>query len=461
MPKEFIVAIELGSSKITGVAGKKNLDGSISILAVAQEDASACMRKGVVYNIDKTVICLNNIVKKLEGVLHVKVAKVFVGVGGRSIHSVKNDIVKDFSSDTIVTQDMVNELMDSNRNMTYPDQEILDAVTQEYKVDSQYQLDPVGIQCRHLEGSFLNILWRKSFYVNLDNCFSNAGITIAEMFLAPITLANSILTESEKRTGCVLVDMGAETTTVSVYYKNILRHIAVIPLGGANITKDLTDLHMDEAEAEKLKREHAKAYIPDGKIDKDMKLPIDSSREVPYSNFQELVEARVAEIVRNVWFQVPYEVEKLLGGIILTGGAANMPNMEEAFRHYTHIEKVRTANFITQTVHSTDAAINAHDGTMNTVLSLLQKGNENCAGEEITNDLFTVSKPAPAAPSQSEKPASPVGNGSGVVNKKPEEPEPKEEPKPVEEPEHKDSAFHKAWERLKKFGNAIVSDEEN
>ena len=226
MPKEFIVAIELGSSKITGIAGKKNLDGSISILAVVKEDASMCIRKGVVYNIDKTVVCLTNIIKKLETALKTKIAHVYVGVGGQSIRSMKNVIVKDLPSEAIVTQEMVDELMDENRNMSYPEQEILNAATQEYKVDQQYQLDPVGIQCSRLEGNFLNILWRKTFYRNLNKCFDNAGIAIAEMYLAPLALADSVLTETERRAGCVLVDLGADTTTVSVYYKNILRHLA-------------------------------------------------------------------------------------------------------------------------------------------------------------------------------------------------------------------------------------------
>ena len=134
---EFIVAIELGSSKMTGIAGKKNLDGSISVLAVVKEDSSSCVRKGVVYNIDKTVQKLTNIVKKLETTLKAKIAHVYVGVGGQSIRSVRNTHVKELPHDTIVTQDMVNELMDANRSMQYTDQEILDAATQEYKLDNQ------------------------------------------------------------------------------------------------------------------------------------------------------------------------------------------------------------------------------------------------------------------------------------------------------------------------------------
>ena len=231
--KEFIVAIELGSSKMTGIAGQKNLDGSINVLAVVKEDSSSFIRKGVVYNIDKTAQCLTSIVKKLENQLKTEVLQVYVGVGGQSIRSVKNVIAKDLPVETIITQDMVIELMDANRSMVYQDQEILDAAAQEYKVGSQFQLDPVGIQANRLEGNFLNILERKAFYKNLNKCFETAGISVAEMYLAPLALADSVLTEAEKRSGCALVDMGADTTTVSVYSKNILRHLAVIPLGSS------------------------------------------------------------------------------------------------------------------------------------------------------------------------------------------------------------------------------------
>ena len=179
--KEFIVAIELGSSKMTGIAGTKNLDGSINVLAVVKENSSSFIHKGVVYNIDRTAQCLSNIVNKLTMQLKTEITQVYVGVGGQSIRSLRNVITKNLVVDTKVTQDMVIELMDANRNMTYTDQEILDAAVQEYKVDNQYQIDPVGIQCKRLEGNFLNILGRKTFYNNLNRCFETAGIPIAEM----------------------------------------------------------------------------------------------------------------------------------------------------------------------------------------------------------------------------------------------------------------------------------------
>ena len=383
--KEFIVAIELGSSKVTGIAGQKNLDGSINVLAVVKEESSSFIRKGVAYNIDKTALCISNIVKKLTTQLKTEITKVYVGVGGQSIRSVKNVITKDLPANTKVTEDMVVDLMEANRAMEYPDQEKQSYVIQEYKVDSQYQIDPVGIQCSHLEGNFLNILQRYTFYKNLNRCLENAGINVADMFISPIALADSILTETEKRSGCALVDIGADTTTVCVYNKNILRHLAVIPLGSRNITKDIASLQIEESEAEKMKLKYASAYTDNADIDNNLKVPIDQERSVDSRKFIEIVEGRLEEIIENVWNQIPsdYYEKLLLGGIILTGGGSNMKNIEKAFYNYTHLDKIRVAKFVNYTVKSTNPDINAKNGMMNTILGLLIKGDQNCAGVAV------------------------------------------------------------------------------
>ena len=383
--KEFIVAIELGSSKVTGIAGQKNLDGSINVLAVVKEESSSFIRRGVAYNIDKTALCIANIVKKLTNQLKTEITKVYVGVGGQSIRSVRNVISKDLPADTKVTEQMVIDLMDANDAIKYSDQEKLSHVIQEYKVDSQYQIDPVGIQCSHLEGNFLNILQRYTFYKNLNKCFENAGVNVAEMFIAPIALADSVLTETEKRSGCALVDIGAETTTVCVYNKNILRHLAVIPLGSRNITKDIASLQIEEGDAEKMKIKYGCAYTDNADIDNNLVYPIDKDRVVDSRKFIEIVEGRLEEIIENVWNQIPsdYYEKLLLGGIILTGGGSNIKNIEKAFCNYTHLDKIRVAKFVNYTVKSNNADINAKNGMMNTLLGLLIKGDQNCAGIEI------------------------------------------------------------------------------
>ena len=389
--KDFIVAIELGSSKVTGIAGRKNLDGSISVLAVVKEESSSFIRKGVVYNIDKTALCISSIIKKLTNQLKTEITQVYVGVGGQSIRSVRNVIAKELPLATKVTQEMVIDLMDANSAMKYPDQEILDVAQQEYKVDSQYQTDPVGIQCSHIEGNFLNILQRNTFYKNLNKCFETINVNVAEMYISPIALADSVLTEAERRSGCALVDLGADTTTVSVYSKNILRHLAVIPLGSNNITKDIASLQMEEADAEKMKLKYASAYTDNADIDNNLQLPIDGDRSVDLRKFIEIVESRLEEIVANVWYQVPAEYsDKLLGGIILTGGGSNMKNIDKAFTNHTHIDKIRIAKFVNHSVTSSYADINAKNGMMNTILGLLIKGDRNCAGGEVDpNNIFS------------------------------------------------------------------------
>lgn len=390
MAKEFIVAIELGSSKMTGIAGRKNPDGSMTILAVAKEDSTSYIRKGVVYNIDKTAQGLSNIISKLKNTLQTDITQVYVGIGGQSIHSINNSVIKDLPIDAIISQDMVNELMDNNRNMTYPEYEIQDAVTEEYKVDSQYQDDPVGIQAKHLEGNFLNIVWRRSFYRSLNKSLENAGITIAEMYIAPLVMADNVLSEAEKRAGCVLVDLGAETTTMSVYYRNKLRYIAVIPLGGNNITKDLESLQLEETEAEALKIKYGSAYTDPATIDPNEAINVDSTRSIKRMQLVDVIEARTLEIIENVRNLIPAEyADKLICGIVLTGGGSNMKNIETAFRNATNMEKVRVAKTTAININSKDSVRGiAEDGTMNTILSLVAKGTMNCAGREFSNTLF-------------------------------------------------------------------------
>lgn len=466
MAKDFIVAIELGSSKLTGIAGRKNPDGSISILAVAKEDSASYIRKGVAYNIERTAQGLSNIVSKLKNTLKTEIEQVYVGIGGQSIHSVKNSIVKELPLDCIVSQDMVNELMDTNRSMEYKDCEILDAITQEYNVDGHYEDDPVGIQARHLEGNFLNVLWRRSFYRNLNKSLDNSGIKVAEMYLAPLTMADCVLTDAEKRAGCVLVDLGADTTTVSVYYRNKLRHIAVLPLGGSNVTKDLESLQIDEINAEAMKLKHASALTNEKDIDADATLPIGDGRTILSRMFIQVVEARMLEIVENVKYLVPHEfADKLLGGIVLTGGGSNMKNIEKLFHEVFDVEKVRIAKSTTLNINKKDSdVILSEDGTTNTILGLLAKGDMNCAGRAISGSLFdeevepgsenTVTlDPTLATTGTGKQPAAQT-TAQPAANAEEEEEEKAPEP-------HKPTKFSRFFGSLKKFGSSIFEPDVN
>ncbi len=390
MTKDFVVAIELGSSHIRGIAGKKNADGSINVLSLVQEDSSQFIRKGYVYNIDKTTEAIQRIVTQLSSQLKVKIKKVYVGIGGQSVHGRLETVDSEFVEPTKITQAMVDGIMDTNRATSYPNREILDVSVQEYKVDTQYQSDPVGIECLHFEGTFLNIVVRKSFYASINKCFSAARVPSIEIVLAPLALADVILTDQEKRLGCILVDMGASTTTISIYHKSILRHLVVIPIGSNNITKDIAFLNMDENDAERLKLAYADAHYEPSEMNEEKTYPIDEERTVNSQTFADVVEARLTEIIENIKAQIPSEYEgKLSCGFILTGGGSNLKHITEKFAEMIRGYKIRVAKTISAPVLTKIENDNFNNSTLNTILGIMVNGKDNCAGDDVDpNDLF-------------------------------------------------------------------------
>ena len=378
---DFIVAIELGSSKISGIAGKKLPDGSIQILATASENASGCIRKGVIYNLDKTTQSLTSIIKNLESTLKASIGKVYIGIGGQSLRTIRNTEVRHMEEETKISQELIDSLRDSNRSVPIVGYQILGVAPQEYKVGNDLIIEPVGVQTDHIEARFLNIIARKNVKDNVTKCCDSAPFEIAEDaedLIAPLALADAVLTSSEKRSGCVLVDFGADTTTVSVYKNNILRHLAVLPLGGNNITRDICSQQIEEEDAEALKVRFAQAYIePKENEDENKVYKLENGCSINAILLEEIVEARLNEILDNVANQIVlsgYE-NKLLAGAIITGGGINLKNIEEAFIKRTKIEKVRVAK---ETLISLKGLDIKKDGSNNTLIALLAAGKENC-----------------------------------------------------------------------------------
>jgi cell division protein FtsA len=211
-------------------------------------------------------------------------------------------------------------------------------------------------------------------------------------------------------------------------------------------------------------------------------LPIDQERSIESRKFIEITEGRLEEIIENVWFQIQSSEygDKLLGGIILTGGGSNMKDIDKAFMNHSHIDKIRIAKFVTQAIDSTSQLINEHDGTMNTILALLAKGDMNCAGDEINanGDLFAsqqasstneihikarqVTEIAPgvvrteAEKHKAEEEARKKKEAEEEAARQVEE----EEKKRVAEEKKKNSIMTKAGKKLKNFFESIIKEEE-
>ncbi|MCH5174977.1 MAG: cell division protein FtsA [Prevotellaceae bacterium] len=384
--KDFIVAIELGSSRISGIAGKKK-DGTMHILAYAEEKTAGCIKRGVVYNIEKTYQSINSIIAKLEAALKTKITRAYVGLGGQSVRSYRCIIKRNMLTQSYITNEAIDSIRQESYEIPFGDYEVLENFPQEFIVDSSSIADPVGVMGTNIEGEFLDIIANQNLSSNIDTVFAHTDVDVLEKFISPLQLANNVLTDAEKRSGCALVDLGADTTTLVVYKNNIVRYLVTIPLGSNNINKDLSTLQIDEAETEDVKLKYGDACQ-----DADMSDEIEpqyyttsDGRQMDISLIKNVIEARVGEIIANVSSQIINSnySDMLLAGIVLTGGGCRMKNITKAFVNTTKIDKVRIANKVNQTIVKTSNAsgITLDNSQTNTIVSLLLAGTESCGGD--------------------------------------------------------------------------------
>lgn len=383
--KEIIVAIEFGSSKIRAIAGSKNIDGSIRILDIEQVDARNCIRKGIVYNIDKTVMCLKHIIEQMENVLDLHVHQVYVGLNGQSLRTKKNMVSRSFDAKTVISQEIVDGLLYANRNTDYAGYEILEVIPQEYRVGLDATTDPVGVLGNQIEGTFLNVIAKAELKEYILKCVQSCGLGVAGVFVSPTVVAECVLTDAEKRAGCALVDFGYGTTTVAVYKMNLLRHLAVIPLGGNNITLDICSQQVEEEDAEDLKIKYGSAYSVPENEEQAKSLLVNNGRTIEERILADIVEAREEEILSNVAAQLRHSgyQEKLLGGIVVSGGASNVKHMDKAIAAHLNPEKVRFAKTLPTVLHAVHADQIVKDGSLNTLLALLGHGMLNCTEPKV------------------------------------------------------------------------------
>ena len=462
-----IVAIELGSSAIRAIIGQKKPDGSLQVLGYEKENAPDSIHKGAVFNIDKTISAIAAVIKRIEERQKVFVNRAYVGVAGQSLRTVGNSVRRNFDIKVAITEDTVDSLKDENLASTYAGAEILDAVPQEYRLGSHLTSEPVGIMSDRIEGYYKNIIARRTLREDIVRCLKGAKIEPIDFFISPLILSSYLLSDTEKRSGCALVDFGAETTTVAIYEKNILRHLVVIPLGGNNITADIaTSQHIEQEEAEMLKRTYGSAYTDEQKFTETRTINISSDRKLEEKTLLNIIEARQQEILENVWEQIKNYSDRLLSGIIFTGGAANLKNLETAFQHYFHFDKVKTRQLPATPEYTTNLKLDPQSATLATLIAMLRRGDQECTSEKPNEpELFDEQPDKEPEFTGQNGPASSEGvvrqggkadEGTGhdeTSEAAPAEPQPDPQPK-------KPSAFSRLGRTLKDWANKLVEPDE-
>lgn len=379
---KVIVAIELGSSKISGIAGQHMTDGSLKVMAYAWTPSASCIKHGAVYNIDKTANAIADVICKLEGMLSARIETVYVGYNAKGLRSTISKVSHKFDTETIVSQEVIDDMFEQCSNIEYSGYENLFQESQEYSVDNKRALetDPIGVACHVLEGSYLNILLKKQVADYMSQCFRMAQVQIQDGYVAPIVQAEAVLTDDDRQQGCALVDYGADTVTVSVYKNGLLRYLRVIPMGSALITHDLASiLKIETAQAEQLKCTYGLCNLI-GRQDNEETLTL-GERKVSLVEISNIIEARNEEIVRNVVAQLKasgyYDV--LYAGIVLTGGGSQLRQLDQVFvKLMPSLRKPRNVLEPLCGVVWSEPEWKCGDSSQLGLLSVLSKGDENC-----------------------------------------------------------------------------------
>ena len=394
MEEKVIVAIELGSSKISGVAGQIMTDGSLKVLAYAGVPSSSCIRHGAVYNLDKTANAIAEVVERLNSILSTSIEKVYVGYNAKGLKSIISKVEHQFEDETVVSQEVIDDMFQQCSEIDYEGYVNLFQESQEYVVDNKRgtETDPIGVACRSLGGSYLNILLKKQVADYIAQCFMMAQVEIVDGYVAPMAEADAILTDDDRQQGCVLVDYGADTT-VSVYKNGMLRYLRVIPLGSALITRDLSAiLKIEPEQAEQIKCTYGLCNLI-GSQDASETIMINDSK-VLLKDIGDIIEARNEEIIRNVCAQIKASGygEVLYAGIVLTGGGSQLRQLDQVFVKL--MPSMRRPRVVTEPacgVTWIEPSWKRGDGSQLALLSVMAKGDENCCELPKMDEIDNIS----------------------------------------------------------------------
>lgn len=412
---DFIAAIDLGTSHIVGMVGTKNASGALSILAYEVEKAEGSIRRGCVYNGEEVAYHIGLLLRKLENKLDgAKIDKVYIGIGGQSLRSMDYTVNKVLGSGGEVTEAILQEMAKDCRMYRPAELDVFDIVSPAYYLDGRAENEPLGVNCSRIDAKYKLIVGRPVLRRSIENTVKERiKRKVPRVLVSPIALANLVLTDAERQQGGILIDFGAGVTSVSAYRKGCLQMLYVVPFGSHLITRDIASgLDVSESEAERLKRVHGMA-LPNKEIEQQ---PLDINRmdgvhTIKQTNLDEIVEARVREIIENVYARVQDSNILKDGGysIVIAGGGAMLKDLREAVKSRFKMD-VRIASARRDLIEGNDMIANNPEYML--AAALLLQCEENCAEQpevKVQTPTFVKPKvepkanPAPTQPKQEEK----------------------------------------------------------
>ncbi len=368
------VVIDIGTSKIAALAGFKNEQGKIEVIAYAK-GFSKGVKRGVIYNIEEAANSIENCLSELEEQLDEKIQTAAIAYAGQHMKTIDFHKSRFTSDDGVVSQFDVEHLYGEVQKTEFEqDYTIIQVIPTSFVVDDEIIVqNPVGVTGRKIEAYYKLVVMPKPYIENLHRVFDKIGVEMGEITLSTLAIAEAVITDDEKEMGAIVLDMGAGTTNIAVYHESMLAHTAVIPFGGSVVTKDIKEgcaILLKWAEQLKVKYGGALGDFADDQ--KVVTIPVHSNleaKEISFRSLAYIIQARLEEIMDSVNLEVEKSgvEEKLGAGVVLTGGTSNLEQFSSLVKYRTG-KDARIANLAFNPVGDKKLI---HDSSYFTALGLL------------------------------------------------------------------------------------------
>ena len=347
--EKLAVGLDIGTTKIVAMVGKRNEYGKLEIVGLGNAK-SLGVKRGVVNNITQTIQSIQNAVTLAKNESGYDVKEVVVGIAGQHIRSIQHhEYISRENPDAVISQDDIDMLIEQVQKLTMlPGEEIIHVLPQEFKIDDEAGIrEPIGMYGRRLEADFHVVVGQSSSIRNAGRCVKEAGLELAGLTLEPLASAEAVLSEEEKEAGVALVDIGGGTTDLAIFKDGIIRHTAVVPFGGNIITEDIKEgCSIIEKQAELLKVKFGSAWPGENRENEIVSIPGlrgQEPKEISLKNLSKIIHARVVEIIEMIFAEIKaygYDNprKKLIAGIVLTGGGAELKHIKQLVEYITGID---------------------------------------------------------------------------------------------------------------------------
>ena len=341
----IIVGLDIGTTKIAAIAGRKNEFGKLEILGFGRANSNG-VQHGMVLNIDQTIKAIQQALENCYASNpNLNISEVYVGIAGHHIKSLqtRGDIVRQSIEEEIMQDEIDRLVADQYRTYIPAGDQIIDVIPQEFTVDNFQNIpNPIGYSGVKVGANFHIITGDKNAIRNINRSVEKAGLQTKDLVLQPLASAAAVMCDQDLEAGVAIVDIGGGTTDLAVFYEGILKHTAVIPFGGENITNDIkTGLGVLKTQAEQMKIQFGSALSDEAKSNAFITIPGlrgMAPKEISVKNLANIIQARMSEIMDFVSYhlkQVGLDNRMLNGGVILTGGGSQLKHLIQLTEYVT------------------------------------------------------------------------------------------------------------------------------